>query len=525
MVEAERLWKLRKTKFQTVFRYQYVISKTKLDVYSFQTVTLNNWHISYGTALPFCRIYDSTGQWIGVLLGIAVAKNGLAQEKLDLDISVSDPDFFEKFERLLKDFAGRYAIFLSVGNKTRYYCDPVGMIGAVYEKDHQRIAASPLLTIDREVILHPMYDHEKMEKFKGKYSIFHTRDAQIRRLNPNCYLDLDKFEEKRFWPKDEVFAAGREDYCDIMDEIAATTKFNIEQIANTYPTALPISGGQDSRLLATMAGDAIGKIDQVYTHINKWMNTVDVTIGALIANALGVNHEVHTKGEHKFSKRERVNFNNMYSLAVGFPATIPAEYSNGNIKKIKTDAVILRGHQTDLLRAVFVRRPKSLWTDFTWQIRLLLILPRDQFNKALSDTFIPEFQNWYESLPDNAKEKSVDFMFLEIYYSSTVGATFPGLWNNFYLSPFNSRRLIELSLKFKEDFRKNSMPVFCINRIQNPEVADIYFDFDYMNKAARVDGKTDLDLCSDLARERNTKIKRLVASLNKASEKKIAKSK
>jgi len=328
MVEAVRLWPLRKTKFRTAFRYQYVISKTKLDLYSFQTIILNDWHISYGTGLPLNLIYDAMGQWVGVLLGIVVAKDGLVQDKLELKINADDHDFFDRFEILLNDFAGRYAVFLSVDKITRYYCDPVGMIGAVYESRHQRIASSPLLTIDRPVIPHPLYDHDKMEELKGKYSLFHTRDAQIRRLNPNCYLDFNTFKEKRFWPKDEVFNAPTCDYLNIMDEIAATTRFNIEQIADAYPTALPITGGQDSRLLAIMTGDSISKIDQIFTHVNKWVNTVDAKIGAKIASELGQDHQVHTSHGQAFSKREITQFNHMYSLAIGYPTTIPLEFAN-----------------------------------------------------------------------------------------------------------------------------------------------------------------------------------------------------
>lgn len=518
MVEAERLWPLRKHKFHTAFRYQYVISRSHLDISAFQTVTLNGWHIAYGAALPIHYIYDITGLWIGVALGIAVSKTGLVHEKLELEIDASDPDFFDKFEVLLKDFAGRYAIFLSVEKGARYYCDPVGMIGAVYEKEHQRIASSPLLTIDRPVIPHPLYDHEKMERLRGKYSLFHTRDAHIRRLNPNYYLDLETFIETRFWPKDEVFAAPRSNYIDIMHEIIATTKFNIGQIAGAYPTALPLSGGQDSRLLATMAGSAIDDIDQIYTHVNNWVNTVDADIGAMVASELGQDHQVHMKGEQPFARRELKSFNQMYSLAVGFPATIPAEFANGNVKSINKDAIILRGHQMDLLRAVFVRKEKSEWMDFDWQIKRLLILPRNQFDQELADKFRPSYKSWYDSLPSNAKEKSVDFMFLEIYYSSTVGATFPGLWNNFYMSPFNSRRLIELSLKFKESFRQKSLPVFCINQLQNPKAAAIYYDFDYMNEDVWVNEKRDVRLCKQLADKRAVKIKALIKNLKEAAK-------
>jgi len=487
MIEALRLWKLRPFKFKETFRYQYVISQDDLEVPFFNTVKLGGWHISSGADLPVAEILDKSGKKVGFILGIGVARSGLISGSWQLDLSSRTKSFFDKFEELLKDVAGRYAIILSANKQTRFYCDPVGTIGAVYEAEHMRVAASPLLAIDRPVIPNPSFDHEKMEALGGKYSIFHTADAHIKRLNPNCYLDLETFQESRFWPKDEVFDASEAEYLDIFSEISTTTKFNIEQIADHYPTAMPVSGGQDSRLLLAMAGDAVQKVSQVFTHVDKWITTIDAMVGEKIANAAGVKHETHHKDDHDVSKREQQQLKTRYSIAFGNPAEPARQMTNGAVRSLKKNAVVLRGHQTDLLRAVFVRRQKKFWTDFKWQLELLLILPRGHLDQETEDVFTPDYQKWYDSLPSNAVEKSVDFMFLEIYYSSTIGASFPASWNNFYMSPYNSRRLIELSLKFKEDFRKASLPVFCITQLQNPDIAQVFYDFEYTHRRNKGD--------------------------------------
>jgi hypothetical protein len=245
---------------------------------------------------------------------------------------------------------------------------------------------------------------------------------------------------------------------------------------------LPISGGQDSRLLLAMAKSNLNNIEQIYTHINNYATRIDNAIGQTLCSAIGINHESHDRRKYSMQRWETVLTKQLFNATVGYPSPAPKEYLNGVIKGVEDGSVILKGHQTDLLRAVYVFAPEDRWHEVNWQLERLLIVPRQMFDQNIVDTFKDDFLNWQSTLPKNAKKKAADFMFLEIYYNSTVGAMFPALWRNFYVSPYNSRRLISLSLSFPEDVRRKSEPVFDIIQHFAPDIARVPFDYEIGSK-------------------------------------------
>lgn len=204
-----------------------------------------------------------------------------------------------------------------------------------------------------------------------------------------------------------------------------------------------------------------------------------------------------------------------YRVASGSMVAPPNEYLNGNYLSLRDGAVVLRGHQTDLLRAVFVFRsnPKA-WMRFGWQIKRLGIVPSDQFNSETRDRFAPEFAAWRATLPENAAPRAVDFMFLEVYYAATLGATFPALWRNFYISPFNSRKLISLSLKLDTQFRKMAYPVHDMTQMLNPALAGIPYDHELPGRGQQLFAAlADREQCQSLTLERRTKTARRIGGL------------
>ena len=413
-----------------------------------------------------------------VLLGIA-AGTGAEQTQTDLTLPFSTrvKDFWAQFETFLVNAAGRYAFVMQVGDDTRLYTDPVGMIGAVYNAEDGYVASSPLLTIKRAVRFNPKFDPEIVER-GGRFSLFHTADECVRRLNPNYYLDLNDLTETRFWPKDETFGPEPENPTDIYAEIIALSRANIGEIASAHPCSLPVTGGMDSRLLLGFAGEHLGKVSQVYTHINNYATRRDAAIGAELCKVVGVDHDIHDKRHFGMTRKEIRCAQHAYFLTFGARASLPKEHLNGVINGVPEGNVILRGHQTDLLRAVYVFKPEEHWHDPDWQIERLFIVPRTEFNPSVAEKYRDDFMVWQATLPENAMTKAADFMFLEVYYNSTVGASFPALWRNFYMSPFNSRRLITLSLQFGEKRRRAAKPVFELIELMNEDLSKVPFDFE-----------------------------------------------
>jgi len=479
MFEAQRQWRYRLGQFEDRFRYQYVISRTTEELEGFARHDLDGFHVYCGPALPTKVIFDKLGRRVGLLLGIAA---GIGAEQtpaeITLPFSTRVKGAWDKFEAMLTHAAGRYAFILQVKDETRLYTDPVGMIGAVYSREDGYVASSPLLAIKRQVRPNPKFDLETVQERGGRFSLFHTIDEAVRRLNPNHYLDLARLEEHRFWPRDEVFSPEPDCPAEIYSEIIATSRAHIGEITRDHPCSLPISGGMDSRLMLGFCGEHLHRIDQVYTHINNYATRRDAAIGAELCRILGVEHDIHDKRHFNLSRKEARCALQAYHLTYGAPVSPPKEYLNGVINGVPEGNVILRGHQTDLLRAVYVFKPEEFWRDPDWQIERLLIVPRNEFDSTVAERYRDDFMAWQATLPENAMAKAADFMFLEVYYNSTIGASFPAMWRNFYLSPFNSRRLITLSLQFGETRRRASEPVFELIELMNEDLSKVPFDFE-----------------------------------------------
>lgn len=511
---AQTDWTLAARKFGRAFRFQYVITQAKLDIPQFQTFARMSWTLHTGPDLPVCELFDRDEAFLGYLIGIAVGPDGLIDKASNrLPVSQNDPGFWDAFEAWLVDAAGRYAFVIEVAGETRLYCDPVGMIGAVYNAADRLVAASPKLAIFDDLRPNPKFDLDVIRNHAGKFSLFHTVDERVRRLNPNNYLKLNDFSEHRHWPRGEHFRVSGDKMLGLFDEIYDRAAFNIAEISRAYPVSLPVSGGHDSRLLLAFAKDHAAQINQFYSHVNNYSTRRDAAIGGELCKAIGVPHEVHDWRESSTEKWEVNEARAFWQATFGIDSPLPAEYENGVIKQVPRDNVIMRGHQTDLLRAVYVFKSKAYWKDADWQIKRLLIVPGKLFNREVFDRFEAEFYAWQDTLPGNAMEKAADFMFLEIYYNSTVGATFPALWHNFYLSPFNSRRLIGLSLSFTEDARRAGRPVFDIIERRTPELSAIPFDFEL---------NPDLAFIGDLDHYREATGKRVSASRKRLSRYKSA---
>lgn len=129
---------------------------------------------------------------------------------------------------------------------------------------------------------------------------------------------------------------------------------------------------------------------------------------------LDVPLEVHDRRDVQAVPRRVRRSARCFHVAAGAVLPLSSEFASDVNHLLKPGTVILRGHQTDLLRAVFVaKRNRQRWKEFHWQIDKLLIVPRGQADEALYSRFMPEFKAWHRTLPESARAHAIDFMFLE----------------------------------------------------------------------------------------------------------------
>lgn len=98
-------------------------------------------------------------------------------------------------------------------------------------------------------------------------------------------------------------------------------------------------------------------------------------------------------------------------------------------------------------------------------------------------------------------------MFAEIYYSSSLGVTFPAMTRNFYLSPFNSRQLIGLALAIDDEYRHQSKAVDDMLLRLSPELAAVPIDYEV---------SPDLELHNDSKVMKSWSAKRLAEAKSRA---------
>ena len=478
MVIAVKQADASKLDFATLFAYQYVVAPQGKTIAGMDQLAVADVVVNVGKKLHRAVLLDSQGRFFGHILGIAVAPDGLIKGEVSVEtLNIDDPRIFDRLAEYLDDVAGRYVLICTAGTEKRLYTDPVAMIGCcVNAKD--RCAGSSLgLVLERDVVPHPKYDHDAIRSRGAKYTFFHTLDAHVTRLNGSFYLDLTNFAEYRFWPRTTQFERPRQEYAAIYDEIIAASHHNMKEIIANFQTSLPISGGSDSRLLVAFAGDRLKDITQCYTHITNYSTRYDNAVAVLIAQQQGIAHETHSWRAPAPPPRSRMDYRKEvrgFVAAAGALVTPPDEMQRNVHQFLGKDHVVLRGHLTDLLRAVYVFTPnRQRWKDLEWQMQRLFPVPMAEFTPEVFDRFRPDFVAWQRTLPAAARELPVDFMFIEIYYNATVGFTFNGLYEQFYMSPFNSRRLIELSLAINVDYRRTVNPVDDIIYRIDPELCEI----------------------------------------------------
>lgn len=480
MIQAIHLAERSKLDFSELFSYQYLVSANNLDLPGMDVIPFCRRHIYVGKKLHRAQINDRNGVLFGYVLGIAVDNEGLVKNTRNLaSVDVADPEVFDRFHEYVNDVSGRYVFVLAAGTEERVYTDPVAMIGCVINYEAGLVGSSLNLVLDREVELNPLFDHDAVTKRGGKYTLFHTRDKHVRRLNGNFYLDLANCTEYRFWPRIDRFERPVEEYGAVYDEIIRHARHSINEIATHFSTAVPFSGGSDSRLIVGFAGEHIHKVDQCFTHITNYSTRYDDAVSKLIAAHIGVEHETHSWRAPAPPPRTRYEMRQQlrqFQIAVGAPIRFTDELAKNVQQLIGDDKVILRGHVTDLLRAVYVFTGKrARWKDLDWQVQRLFPVPLAEFDRDVFKKLRPDYVAWLRTLPPAARQLPVDFMFLEIYYNSTVGFVFNGFHRNFYMSPFNSRRLIELSLAINVDYRRTVAPVQDILYRIDPQLCAIPF--------------------------------------------------
>lgn len=441
--------------FAQTFRFHYVVSHANLGLPGFLRRDFAGLVLQTGPGLEVRALRDEAGFPIGHVIGVAVDHAGQVWGEQPLaGVSARSPEFFRTFEECLRFVVGRFAVVVAARTEARFYTDATGTIGAVYSRAHDRISSNPLLCLDRPVEENPLFDHDDIRAGLCAPGLLMTADREVMRMNPSCFLRLSDLTEERFWPRDGLFEAGPADHDGMLDEIVSAGRAVMGRLIRRHPVALSMSGGNDSRVVFALAGPALAGVAQAFSHVNNYAGRRDAAIAARLCGLRGINHEVHDRKTTRLAADALARMAAAARIAGGLDAPPPAEVANGLVSHIRPGALVLRGHQTNHLRAQYlVSADPRTWDDPAWQIRLMHLTSRADRRRGGTARFLDQFAAIRAGQSDNARLRSAEIMFIETLIPAALGRLFPAMTHNFYLSPYNSRRLIELSLSFDTAMR------------------------------------------------------------------------
>lgn len=278
-----------------------------------------------------------------------------------------------------------------------------------------------------------------------------------------------------------------------MDVVRGRHSQIIGALARHYPVAMPVTGGQDSRLLLAFAKPHLDKVRLFFTHVTNGNTLNDSNVAEELCRLIGVNHtRFSIKGSFQKYRpemglrdiRRRTMVRRGYLLDDAdliLSPKIKREIAAAHA--VPQDHIVLRGHVTDICKAVLWRSiglthfgsHRTSATPQKIAASLMQLLPKASREPVKADFFYPLYNKWIEGLPRNAHRRSIDFMGLEQYRPYTLGTGFQGHEDNFYIAPGNDRRIIEALIKMPPDMRAALHVNDLLLEQSAPELTDVKY--------------------------------------------------
>lgn len=423
---------------------------------------------------------DASGgnRHIGFLLGLAVDANGSLLKKEAL--LPQSGNFWRSVEEFVVGLAGRYVLLVEGEDETRMYGDPSQSLPIYYDSESQTVGSSLLMCLTRSIEKNPLIDYEDAIGGTERYRFGHTPDIKVKRAYANYYLDLDTFQQKRFWPvNDDIETISLGDTQPTIDRINKRLGSIFGGLVNGRPCLVPISGGNDSRVLVSAGRAHLSKVEEFFVHTFHKPSRMDARSADLVGEVLGIDIKRYDIGATKQPTRhqERRRKRRFYATT-GYSGPAMIEVTSGLYDRLPFDLPVLRGNVQEILRTQHPgdspERPH----------RRVHGLKRGRFtiggfDKEFISKWLTSYDKWYEELPQSARSTVFDFVFFELYLMN-FGIMSLSFTNNFFITPFNDRALIALSCGLPIEYRAQNLANKDLLRSASPDLVDVPYARSFM---------------------------------------------
>lgn len=484
ILQAHKVSKNHGHDIETMFRYQYFISTNKIRINEkFSMSELFGLFIQTHPELNICSIEDSNGELIAYCIGIAVDHGGFnISDGYQLNFSQDSEAFWDLLEDFVIGLAGRYLIVVHRGGNSRIYGDLSNSMACVYDPETKFIASSVLLCLERDIEENPIMPAEWATTGKRKYCFGHTHDRTVKRLAVNCYLDIDRSTEKRFWPRSEDFSESSEDQVDdIISDISIRISNIFGAITDNHKTSMPLTGGNDSRVLAACCHTHLGKVDNFHTHILNYPQAMDARVGGLIAAKLNVQHEIYDGRRLTAPPRAIRRRVGRYQAVTGYEVSVPKDITTDLYAYPPKNSVLLRGNVMEILRAQSWKgRTKAGGVNYNFGLKRCLFSGGADVREVI-DAWMPQYKLWVDEFDGDVRENYIDMGYVE-HNLLNYGNVLLGFHRCFFISPFNDRLLFRLCAKLPMHYKSSGLANKLLISRNCPELLDIPYGKEIMRQ-------------------------------------------
>ncbi|WP_282168846.1 hypothetical protein [Ruegeria atlantica] len=119
------------------------------------------------------------------------------------------------------------------------------------------------------------------------FSLGFTADRDLRLARPSHSLTLDRYQQYRHWPQSDAPFTADADIDTVASEIVTRLRATAGALARSFRSAIPITGGYDSRALAASAKEHLEHVSAFYTHRINYLSSLDCLLAQKIGQKLG----------------------------------------------------------------------------------------------------------------------------------------------------------------------------------------------------------------------------------------------
>jgi hypothetical protein len=376
------------------------------------------------------------------------------------------------FERC-NSIGGRWVLVVSDDNRTILFSDTCGLRQVFYtsEKHSERwIASQPNLIA--ELLGIKQYSAEA-EEFISSFYFVNSPEywwpgesspyENIKHLLPNYFLEVDTADASRFWP---IKAKQVISLDEGIQKAARILKGLLAAANNRFDLALPLTAGQDSRLLLASCKDVIADI-YVYTQKYYFMrdNDRDVVVPQRLMNKLGFKHNIINCPSEMDN-----DFKEIYKRSISTAHDVWGVKVQGLLAEYPQEKICLKGNCNEIARCEYHRYgyPRK-HIDAKFIASLTYGLSDNQFA-------IEYYDKWLRDLGDI--EGQYGYRVLDLFYWEHKMGCWQAMQQQEWdiaqeeFTPFNCRELLDVMLGVDEKFRRPPKYVFFMRLIKYiwPEV-------------------------------------------------------